>query len=358
MPLEVDALRRDFTMNALYRNVVTGEIHDPLGGVAAIEDREITTTHPSSFRDDPLRTLRALRFVSQLGFDLDDDTYGQMFVHAKAVNGGLTDKGVSGTAFDELCKILMGRHVAKALRLARDSRVLESLLPELAPMLGHDPQNSHHAFSTDEHTFVALDAAAGFGLPLRVRLALLFHDAGKPLVEWVGKDGMKHYFESKDQPGSIDHQEASAGLWLAVAERLNVPRSLRRDVETLIRRHMVPLTLRLKPAKVRKWRCELGDDLLADLLRHRLCDVMAKGVIDYEAMRAVNRMEGIREDAVRDGVPVTVRDLPVSGGDIAAMGVSGPRIGEIQRQLLHEAVSQPSNNTRERLYMRALKLAA
>jgi hypothetical protein len=85
---------------------------------------------------------------------------------------------------------------------------------------------------------------------------------------------------------------------------------------------------------------------------------MAKGVIDYEAMRAVNRMEGIREDAVRDGVPVTVRDLPVSGGDIAAMGVSGPRIGEIQRQLLHEAVSQPSNNTRERLYMRALKLAA
>lgn len=355
--LAEDALRRDFTMNAIYRNVATGGIADPLDGQFDIDAKLVRTTHESSFRDDPLRTLRALRFVATLGFDLTDAAYGQMFVHSKSVTG-LTGKGVSGTALDELCKLLMGRDVAKAMRLARDSGVLAVLVPELAAMLGHDPQNSHHEFTTDEHTFTALNAAASLECSLAVRLALLFHDSGKPAVEWIGKDGMKHFFQSKDVEGSRDHEVASAELWDAFCDRMNVDRKLRQTVRTLILRHMVPLSLRVKPSKVRKWRTEIGDDMLADLFKHRLCDVIAKGVVDYEAMRAIARLEEIREDAVRDGVPVKASDLPISGHDIIALGITGPAVGEVLAALLHEVVSQPDREDREWLLSRAAKLAS
>lgn len=369
--LQEDATRRDFTFNALYKSV-RGEhvngwgdrpygdmgIIDPTGrGVADLERGLVRTTHESSFRDDPLRTLRALRFVSVLGFDLSDEALGQMVKHSSAVTG-LTGKGVSGTALDELCKLLMGRHVAKALRLARDSGVLAVLLPELADMIGHDQQNSHHEFSTDEHTFTALDAAAGLDCSLRVRMALLFHDSGKPAVEWIGDDGYKHYFEAKNQPGSKDHEVEGAERARKALGRLNAERPMRRDVPLLIERHMVPLSLKVKPSKVRKWRTDLGDDLLADLFKHRLCDVMGKGVVDYDSLRAIARLEEIREDAVRAKVPSKVSDLPITGHDLMALGLEGRAIGEVQKALLHEVVSQPDRNDRDWLLGRAAKLAA
>jgi tRNA nucleotidyltransferase/poly(A) polymerase len=105
--VEQDAHRRDFTINALYRDVRSGKLVDPLDGGKDIMQERVRTTHPDSFRDDPLRILRALRFVSQLDFLLAPETYGEMCEHAKHVDA-LTLKGVSGTVLDELCKLLMG----------------------------------------------------------------------------------------------------------------------------------------------------------------------------------------------------------------------------------------------------------
>lgn len=359
--LEEDAVRRDFTMNALYRNVKTGEIIDPLDGRGDIHDELIRVTHEDSFRDDPLRILRAVRFESILGFDVEHVTRLTMETHASAVTG-LTAKGVSGTATDEFFKMMMGDHVATALRTLRDTGVLAEFIPELAPMLGHDPQNSHHAFTTDEHTFVAIEAAARMGLSLRVRLALLFHDSGKPEVEWMGDDGMKHFYESKDVEGSEDHAYASKRRFVTAGVRFNWPKDLMRDVPVLIVKHMVPLTLKIKPTKVRKWRCEIGDDLLADLLKHRLCDVMGKGEVDYDDLRAIARMEQIREDAIAAGIPASAKDMKdaglIDGHDLIEMGVPKQKIGDVLAAILHEVVSNPDRMEREWMLGRAEKLAA
>jgi tRNA nucleotidyltransferase (CCA-adding enzyme) len=358
--LEEDALRRDFTMNALYRDLRTGEVIDPLDGRHDIHDELIRVTHDDSFRDDPLRILRAVRFQAVLGFDVEHVTRLTMIEHASAVTG-LTGKGVSGTAVDEFFKMLMGDRVADALRTMRDTGVLAHFIPELAPMIGHDPQNSHHSFATDEHTFVAIEAAARLGLPLRVRLALLFHDSGKPEVEWVGDDGMKHYYESKAVPGSEDHAYASERRFIAFAARLQLPKDLVRDVPILIVKHMVPLTMKIKPTKVRKWRVEIGDDLLADLLKHRLCDVMGKGEVNYDDLRAIARMEGIREDAIRDGIPASAKDMKdmglINGHDLIEMGVPSAKIGDVLAAVLHEIVSNPDRMDREWMLGRAEKLA-
>jgi tRNA nucleotidyltransferase (CCA-adding enzyme) len=352
-----DAQRRDFTINALYRDVHTGKVMDPTGwGRLDIENKRLRTTHPDSFRDDPLRILRAVRFVSTLaGFSLEHYTYLEMERHAWAVSG-LTDKGVSGTALDELCKILMGRRVAKALRILRDVGALAVLLPELEPMIGFEQESLYHDMTTDEHTFTALDAAAGMHLSLRVRMALLLHDSGKPEAAWKGEDGRLHYYAAPD--GSTeDHDVIGARIAETAMNRLNAPAKLRKDVVTLVRRHMVPVYGAVKPAKVRRWRAELGDDLLADLLKHRLADAMGKGTIENDTLVHIAKMEEVREDAQRHGVPTTVKELPVSGGEIRDLGVEGAAIGKVQRQLLHEVVAQPKLNNRDWVLNRAQTLA-
>lgn len=357
IPLEQDAVRRDFTINAMYRSVQTGEIVDPLGGAADLAAGVIRTTHESSFADDPLRILRALRFVSVLGFDLSDETLGQMVRHAGAVTG-LTGKGVSGTALEELEKMLVGRHVAKALRIARDTGVLGTFLPELRPMLGFDQGSAYHDLTTDEHTFTAMDAAASMGCSLRVMMALLFHDAGKPESAWKDEDGFTRFYAKGDKE---DHAVVGARLARKALKRLNAETKLIRDVTILIERHMVPLTMKVKPTKVRKWRCELGDALLADLFKHRLADCAGKTVVDYDALRAIARMEEIREDAVRMKVPASPKDLKdaglIDGHDLIEMGVEKQKIGTILNQLLHEVVSDPSRADRTWLLDRAKRLA-
>ena len=135
--LEQDMERRDFTINAIARRLETGEVLDPLGGRADLDRRVLRTTSPTSFRDDPLRIVRGLRFVSQLGFDPDEDTLRQMrewapqldHVSGERIGGGLAADGLG-----ELSKLLLGAHPAKALRLARDTGVLLHVLPEFEPV--------------------------------------------------------------------------------------------------------------------------------------------------------------------------------------------------------------------------------
>ncbi len=337
LTLAEDATRRDFTINAVYRGVPDGVLVDPLDGVNAIKQKVLMTTHPHSFRDDPLRILRALRFKSQLGFAFLEALEFQMRDYAACVDG-LTDKGVSGTALDELCKLLMGRNVAAALRDMRDFGVMEHLLPELKPMIGFEQGSRYHDMTTDEHVFTALDAAAGMHCDLRVRLALLFHDCGKPESAWVGEDGRKHYYETETHE---DHAHVGARIARAALDRLNTPKRLRDDVVTIVANHMVPLSTSLRPAKVRRWRVEYGDELLADLLRHRLCDCMGKGQINNDQLVALERLERIREDAERHRVPASVKALKVNGNDAKEAGLDGRAIGAALRSILHEVVSQP-----------------
>jgi len=360
--LAQDAERRDFTINALYRDVRTGEILDPLGcGQRDLAFGRICTTHPDSFRDDPLRTLRALRFVSTLGFELGERAYCEMREHARHVTA-LTLKGVSGTALDELSRLLMGDRPSWALRVARDTGVLTVLLPELTAMVGFEQDSAYHDKACDEHTFDAIKAAAEHQASLRVRMALLFHDAGKPWMAWRGEDGQRHYYAlPADQlaahgapPTAVYSHEWWGGfLARAALVRLNAPAELRADVCTLIERHMLPLHDRVKPLKVRTWRAEIGDALLADLILHRRCDVIGKGGDVAEALAALDMLSGHQQEAIARHIPRSVKGLAITGGDLVGIGLNGPAVGEAQRRLLHEVMAQPSLNERDWLLSRA-----
>src|SRR3954469_4417368 len=123
LSVEDDMRRRDFTVNAMARRLDTGELVDPLGGRTDLAARRLRTVSPQSFREDPLRLVRALRFVSQLGFEPDEELLAQMREEAPAVRLVSGERIGGGLAADggELSKLLLGAEPARALRLARDT---------------------------------------------------------------------------------------------------------------------------------------------------------------------------------------------------------------------------------------------
>src|SRR5205823_5699672 len=133
LTVEEDMRRRDFTVNAMARHLADGTIVDPLRGREDLEQRVLRAVSSTSFAEDPLRLVRALRFVSQLGFELEEQTYRQMVEEAPAVrlvSGERIGGGLAADGMGELSKLLLGGEPAKALRLARDAGVLDALIPE------------------------------------------------------------------------------------------------------------------------------------------------------------------------------------------------------------------------------------
>lgn len=353
LPLVEDAKRRDFTFNALYKLATPngdGIVADPTArGLHDLERRFIHTTYPTSFRDDPLRILRAARFVAR-GFAITSETTEQMREHATAVNGLTAEGHMSGTVKDEMAKILMGDDVADALRILAATGSLGTLFPSLALIIGHDPDSRYHDRTTDEHTFLALDTAAKVGAPLRVRWALLWHDSGKRGTQWTGEDGRKHYYARKGiqiaRPGdgwlNMDHQDYSEILWREDAERMGLDRRTIEDVATLIREHMVPVSGRIKTSKIHRDRVRLGDSLLRDLYMHRMCDVCGKGKPNKAHLAHLAEMERVRAAAEASRVPASIKDLAINGRDAMAAGLEGPAIGQALRAVLDEVVVDPT----------------
>src|SRR5437773_11407412 len=163
LSIEDDMARRDFTVNAIARRLETGALVDPFGGQGDLKRGVLRTVRPNSFAEDPLRLVRGLRLVSQLGLEPDEQTLGQMREEAasvRLVSGERVGGGLHADGMGELSKLLLGSRPARALRLARDTRVLTALLPELEPSIGFDQESRYHDLPLDEHTFAGVQASA------------------------------------------------------------------------------------------------------------------------------------------------------------------------------------------------------
>ena len=170
LSVEDDMRRRDFTVNAMARRLETGELVDPLDGQADLEAGRLRTVSPQSFREDPLRLVRALRFVSQLGFEPDEDTArpdarggAGSAARLRRAHRRRSRRGRDGRAVEAAARA----EPARALRLARDTGVLVELLPEFGPAIGFDQESRYHDLTVDEHTFAVVQAAADAGLLAR-----------------------------------------------------------------------------------------------------------------------------------------------------------------------------------------------
>ena len=358
LSVEDDMRRRDFTVNAMARRLETGELVDPLGGKADLEARRLRTVSPQSFREDPLRLVRALRFVSQLGFEPDEELLVQMREEApavKLVSGERIGGGLAADGMGELSKLLLGAEPARALRLARDTDVLVELLPEFAPAIGFDQESRYHDLTVDEHTFAVVQATADQGFSLPVRLAALFHDLGKPIVGWRGHDGRLHYYA---KPGFAErgHDQVGAELAGGALLRLRYPNALQQRVVRIVRRHM------FQPGKgdarrARRFLRRNGAELAFELIDHKHADLLGKRGSDGEPppLAEIEALARFRKMVEQErSSPHRLRDLAVDGNDLIAVGFRpGPQLGRILHDLLDAVVDEPELNTREELLARA-----
>ena len=170
--VEKDALRRDFTLNAIYQDVRTGEIKDPLGGLQDLDERRLRACGCAveRFVEDPLRILRLIRLAVRYGFEIEQETWQAAVDHIS-----LLHKVSSERITEELARILVLEEIDKALGLLDDLGYWQTYIPELARLKGL-VQNRYHTKDAWEHTRHVVR-----NTPNRVllRLAALFHDMGK-----------------------------------------------------------------------------------------------------------------------------------------------------------------------------------
>lgn len=234
-----DACRRDFTVNALYFDPLSGRLVDPTGGLADLEARLLRAIGDplARYREDTLRTWRALRFAARLDFAIEPATFSALSVVAEE-SRRLAPERVA----DELTRILTGPHAERALEWAHQTGLLAVWLPEAAALVGvAQPPAFHPEGDVWEHTKRVV-AALENPRPALAWAALL-HDIGKPLVATT-RNGVPFF------PG---HARAGAEAFRAVAERLRFSGALTQAVYDLIDLHMRPLDYAgMRPATRRR----------------------------------------------------------------------------------------------------------
>ncbi|GIM83936.1 CCA tRNA nucleotidyltransferase [Salinispora arenicola] len=226
--LTEDLKRRDFTVNAMAVSVPDHRFTDPHGGLADLATKVVRTPSApeESFRDDPLRMLRAARFAAQLRFAVHPDVRAAMTRMATDL-----DRITAERIRDEFTKLLCGADPVTGLRLLVDSGLAERFLPELTGLKLEIDEHAQHK-DVYEHTLTVVRNAVSYeedGCDFVLRMAALMHDVGKPATKAVGPDGRVSFHH---------HEVVGARLTKARMKALRFPREAIAKVTALVALHL------------------------------------------------------------------------------------------------------------------------
>ena len=346
---EEDAFRRDFTVNAMYCDVLTGEIVDPTGGLADLKARLIRTTTEDPniiLRDDSLRLMRLCRFAAELGFDIEEKTY-----RAACECAPLLADISAERVRDELNKILMADKkygipavdsVLRGLKLLDDSRMLDVIIPELVPCRGMAQSPKFHKYPVLEHIMVTTAMAEDEGLIskeqlITVRLACLLHDVAKPVV--FAEQGNMH---GHDEKGEIISRE--------IFRRLRLDNDTIELASWLVRWHMFDIDGNAKEPTLRKRFCVWGEYRVRLLAAIRRADFRGS-VGEHIPVKSADRWIRVLDRMIAENAPFSENDLACTGADIMRWTgePASPKIGKIKHAMLLHCACRPKDNISERL---------
>lgn len=348
----LDALRRDFRCNALYADIRSGEVHDPLGGVADVQTRTLRACRPDAehtLRDDGLRLLRMARFAAQLGFTLDP----ALFRAARACAGNIKDIAPARIAQEMTLICLADTKYGisrfgvpahyRALRMLDEAGILGAMYPELMQGKGLMQSPQFHAYDVFNHNLHTFEVAPP-ALPMR--LACLLHDVAKP--QQFELNGGKMY----------GHDEAGAVMARDMLVRTGFSHALVDEACTIIARHMFDLDGRAKEKTCRLRFAQWGFAFAETLILMRRCDIAGSGKPPSER-GTPEKWEAILQQMRREGAIDSLDDLAIDGRDIMqATGLHpGASIGKIKRLLFERVVMNPAMNNRGILIREAKNLA-
>jgi tRNA nucleotidyltransferase (CCA-adding enzyme) len=327
--LRDDASRRDFTVNAMAL-AADGRIIDYFGGMDDIRRKILRTVGDPAerFNEDALRILRALRFASQLGFEIESGTAAAMSRCA-----GLLRHVSQERINSELTGMLTGTAARSVMLAYRD--IIAEVLPEIRPMFDFDQKNPHHCFDVWEHTVVAVANAESDPL---IRWAMLFHDIGKPAAFTVGEDGTGHFY---------GHAAKSREIADKVMRRLRFSVADREMILRLVELHDIHIKAEKKPLK--RQLSKYGPEVLRSVLKLQRADNLAQPEKYRHRQERIRNAELMIDKIIKDGECLTLKDLQVDGNDLIALGYEGKAIGEALNSLLIAVIDGAVSNDRDAL---------
>jgi poly(A) polymerase len=325
-----DAARRDFTINAMFLDPETGEVHDYVNGLRDLERRVVRAVGDPRvrFAEDKLRLLRAARFAAGLGFALDDDTRAAVTDMASQVTVCSAER-----VRDELTRMLTNKGASAGLRLMFETGLLDAILPEISAMFGvEQPPEFHPEGDVFTHTLLAMDLIA---YPCTVTLAwgVLLHDVGKPPT----------YDDSTDRIRFNGHDALGADMAGDILRRLKYPSEVTRRVQSLVKDHLKFMNAhKMKTSTLKRWVRKPHFD--EDLELHRI-DCLA-GAGRLETWRFVKQKLAEFEREPERLKP----KLPISGHDLIKLGHKpGPEFKRLLAALEDEVLEGRVTNKEEAL---------
>ncbi len=325
-----DLARRDFTMNAIAYSPREGFV-DPFGGEKDIEDGMIRCVGDPlrRFEEDGLRVMRAVRFASELGFEVEPKTAAA--VHSES---GMLERVSAERIAVELNKTLVGDGAGRVLEEFSD--VFCRFIPELEPCIGFDQMNPHHCFDVFTH---AVHAACAAPPKKDLRLAALLHDVGKPRCFTVDESGTGHFY---------GHAAVSEQIARGVLRRLKYDNETVRTVTTLIKYH----SYQPEPNErsVRRALNKLGAETFFDLLDLKRADNRAQAPEYLYRQGDFDELERIAREIIAKDECFSLKDLAVGGRDLIEAGCpEGPEVGRGLEALLGLVIDGALPNEKEAL---------
>ena len=335
--LSGDLSRRDFTINAMALDENEAPI-DLFGGRDDLKNHIIRTVGDPAerFREDGLRILRGLRFASRLDFAVEPATARAM-IEERALLQNISAERI----FAELKGILVGPAAGRVLR--EFALVFFTILPELAPMEGFEQHSVYHDSDVWEHTIRAFEASPAEPV---FRLALLFHDCGKPACFFRDEMGAGHFY---------GHPKRSRELCEQALRRLKCDNDTLDRVLYLVEKHDTWLPGTEK--NMRRLLLHEDVDRVRDLLVVERCDALAHSPYGRDpAIVNVDKWEALLTTVLAEKPCLSLHSLAITGDDLLSLGMApGPRMGQLLNDILEQVADGALENDRAALLAYAQK---
>ncbi len=339
LPVEVDLSRRDFTVNAMARNVRTSELVDPFGGREDLKKKQIRQVFAETFKEDPLRLIRAVQFSARLGFEIEPETLNSMTKNAALIKTVSSERVV-----EELRKLFMAAKPSIGFDIMESCGILPHLFPEIAATKGIQQDKGHDVY---KHTMIVLDAAASDKIidnkgDLELMFAALLHD--------VGKAKTARFVPEQKRIAFFGHQIVSKRIAKKRLEQLKVTTLgiNPENVLTLIEDHMFETKSFFSDKAIRRFVAKVGKDLILKLIDLRIAD--NRGGKYPAGVGGVLKLKKRIIEELAKKPPFGPKDLAINGHDLMELGLKpGPKMGNIIKQLVELVLDEPERNTKEEL---------